>query len=144
MNDAGIEKSVLTLPAPQPYFGDVAETAQVIRATNEAAAKLKAEHPDKFLFCATLPLPDVKAAMKEAVYALDTLHADGIKLATNSRGQYLGEEALDPLMQLLSDRGAVVILHPHKPDPYAQQVMICRHLWLCMNTWLKPLALWLT
>ena len=124
MNDASIEKSVLTLPAPQPYFGDVAETAQVIRATNEAAAKLKAEHPDKFLFCATLPLPDVKAAMKEAVYALDTLHADGIKLATNSRGQYLGEEALDPLMQLLSDRGAVVILHPHKPDPYAQQVMM--------------------
>lgn len=124
MNDAGIEKSVLSLPAPQPYFGDVAETAQVIRATNEAAAKLKAEHPDKFLFCATLPLPDVKAAMKEAVYALDTLHADGIKLATNSRGQYLGEETLDPLMQLLSDRGAVVILHPHKPDPYAQQVMM--------------------
>ena len=124
MNDASIEKSVLTLPAPQPYFGDVAETAQVIRATNEAAAKLKAEHPDKFLFCATLPLPDVKAAMKEAMYALDTLHADGIKLATNSRGQYLGEETLDPLMQLLSDRGAVVILHPHKPDPYAQQVMM--------------------
>ena len=123
MRDAGIEKSVLTLPAPQPYFGDAAETARVIRATNEAAAKLKAEHPDKFLFCAALPLPDVEAAMKEAVYALDTLHADGVKLATNSRGQYLGEVALDPLMQLLSDRGAVVILHPHKPEPYAQQVM---------------------
>ena len=123
MRDAGIEKSVLTLPAPQPYFGDPAETARVIRATNEAAAKLKAEHPDKFLFCAALPLPDVEAAMKEAVYALDTLHADGVKLATNSQGQYLGEVALDPLMQLLSDRGAVVILHPHKPVPYAQQVM---------------------
>ena len=123
MNDAGIEKSILTLPAPQPYFGDKAETVAVIRQTNEAAAKLKAEHPDKFLFCAALPLPDVDAAIEEAIYALDVLHADGIKLATNSRGQYLGEEALDPLMKLLSDRGAVVILHPHKPDPYPQQVM---------------------
>ncbi|MBR1542343.1 MAG: amidohydrolase [Bacteroidaceae bacterium] len=123
MNDAGIEKSILTLPAPQPYFGDKAETVAVIRQTNEAAAKLKAEHPDKFLFCAALPLPDVDAAIEEAIYALDVLHADGIKLATNSRGQYLGEEALDPLMKLLSDRGAVVILHPHKPDPYPKQVM---------------------
>lgn len=30
-----------------------------------------------------LPLPDVAAAIGEAVYALDTLKADGIKLATN-------------------------------------------------------------
>ena len=72
MRDAGIEKSVLTLPAPQPYFGDAAETARVIRATNEAAAKLKAEHPDKFLFCAALPLPDVEAAMKERISSSDT------------------------------------------------------------------------
>ena len=123
MEDAGIETSVLTLPAPQPYFGDSAEAVATIRETNEAAAILKAQHPGRFLFCAALPLPDVEAAMKEAIYALDTLHADGIKLATNSRGQYLGDPALDPLMQLLSDRGAVVILHPHKPEPYSQQVM---------------------
>ena len=110
MDDAGIEKSVLTLPAPQPFFGDTGETVSIIRHTNEYAARLKAEHPDRFLFCAALPLPDVEAAMKEVIYALDTLHADGIKLATNSRGQYLGEPELDPLMQLLSDRGAVVIL----------------------------------
>ena len=123
MENAGIEKSVLTLPAPQPYFGDTGETAAIIRQTNEYAARLKADYPDRFLFCAALPLPDIGAAIKEAIYALDTLHADGIKLATNSRGQYLGEAELDPLMQLLSDRGAVVILHPHKPDPYNQQVM---------------------
>ena len=123
MDDAGIEKSVLTLPAPQPFFGDTGETVSIIRHTNEYAARLKAEHPDRFLFCAALPLPDVEAAMKEVIYALDTLHADGIKLATNSRGQYLGEPELDPLMQLLSDKGAVVILHPHKPEPYAQEVM---------------------
>ena len=123
MSDAGIETSVLTLPAPQPYFGDKAESVAAIRETNEAGARLKAEHPGKFLFCAALPLPDVEAAMKEAIYALDTLHADGIKLATNVRGQYLGDPALDPLMELLSDRRAVVILHPHKPEPYSPEVM---------------------
>ena len=62
MEDAGIEKSVLTLPAPQPYFGDTGETAAIIRQTNDYAARLKADYPDRFLFCATLPLPDVEAA----------------------------------------------------------------------------------
>ena len=123
MDNAGIETSVLTLPAPQPYFGDDAESVAAIREANEAGAKLKAEYPSRFLFCAAVPLPNVEAAMREAIYALDTLHADGIKLATNVRGQYLGDPALDPLMQLLSDRKAVVILHPHKPEPYSPVVM---------------------
>lgn len=59
---------------------------------------VKTQHEGRFLFCAALPLPDVDAAIREAVYALDTLHADGVKLASNSRGLYLGDPALDPLM----------------------------------------------
>ncbi len=45
---------------------------------------VKAQHEGRFLFCAALPLPDVDAAIREAVYALDTLHADGVKLGWNS------------------------------------------------------------
>lgn len=62
-----------------------------------------------------LPLPNVTAAIREAIYALDTLKADGIKLATNSCGQYLGDSILDPLMEVLNARKSVVILHPHTP-----------------------------
>ena len=120
MDSTGISTAVLTMPAPQPYFGDTEESAACIRRVNEAAAKAKAGHPGRFLFCASLPLPDVAAAIREAVYALDTLKADGIKLATNSRGQYLGDKALDPLMDLLNERGAVVIIHPHRPTPYQE------------------------
>lgn len=116
MNEAGIATSVLTLPAPQPWFGNTEESAQLIRKVNEEMAAVKAKYPDRFLFCAALPLPDVDAAVREAVYALDTLHADGVKLASNSRGLYLGDPALEPLMQVLNERGAVIIIHPHKPS----------------------------
>lgn len=58
MDEARIATSVLTLAAPQPT------SAKVVRATNEAAAKLKREHPDRFRFCAALPLPDVDAAIE--------------------------------------------------------------------------------
>lgn len=117
MERSGIDCSVLSMPAPQPYFGDTEECRRIVRAYNEYCAELKKRYPGKFKFCAALPLPDVEAAIKEAVYALDTLGADGIKLATNSRGQYLGDEVLDPLMEVLDKRNTVVIIHPHKPTP---------------------------
>lgn len=117
MDEAGVETSVLTLAAPQPT------SAKAVRSTNEAAAALKHEYPGRFLFCAALPLPDVDAAIREAVYALDTLRADGIKLATNVEGQYLGAPELDTLFSVLNERRAVVILHPHRPEPVNRQVM---------------------
>lgn len=69
------------------------------------------------------PLPNVDAAIREAVYALDTLKADGIKLATNVGGQYLGAPELDTLFSVLNERRAVIILHPHRPEPVNRQVM---------------------
>ena len=84
---------------------------------------MKRQYLSRFKFCASLPLPDVDAAIREAVYALDTLGADGVKLATNSRGQYLGDEALDPLMEVLNERHAVIIIHPHRPTPYPERII---------------------
>lgn len=123
MKDAGIRTSVLSMPAPQPYYGDIAECRRIIREYNEKTAGIKKAYPGKFMFCASLPLPDVKASIEEAVYALDTLGADGIKLATNSRGQYLGAAELDPLMEVLNERNAVVVLHPHRPTPVNDSII---------------------
>ena len=117
MDESGIATSVLTLAAPQPT------SAEVVRQTNEAAARIKKEYPRRFLFCAALPLPDVQKAIEEAKYALDVLKADGIKLATNVDGQYLGAPELDTLFAVLNERKAVVILHPHRPEPVNKQVM---------------------
>ncbi|MBQ9822089.1 MAG: amidohydrolase [Muribaculaceae bacterium] len=123
MDEAGIGISVLTLATPQPYFGDAVESAAVIRQANEQSALVKRQHPNRFMFCAALPLPDVDAAIEEARYALDVLGADGIKLATNVGGQYLGTPELDTLFSFLNKRKAVVILHPHRPEPVNRQVM---------------------
>ena len=123
MDSAGIRTAVLTMPAPQPYYGDAEESAECIRRVNEVSAKVKQDYPGRFRFCAALPLPDVDAAIREAIYVLDTLGADGVKLATNSRGQYLGDEALDPLMEVLNERHAVIIIHPHRSTPYPERII---------------------
>lgn len=123
MDSASIRTAVLTMPAPQPYYDDTEESAKCIRRVNEVSAKVKQQYPGRFKFCAALPLPDVDAAIREAIYALDTLGADGVKLATNSRGQYLGDKELDPLMEVLNERHAVIIIHPHRPTPYPEEII---------------------
>lgn len=123
MDSADIRTAVLTMPAPQPYYGDTEESAECIRRVNEVSARVKQDYPGRFKFCAALPLPDVDAAIREAIYALDTLGADGVKLATNSRGQYLGDEELDSLMEVLNERHAVIIIHPHRPTPYPEKII---------------------
>jgi hypothetical protein len=47
--------------------------------------------------CVPLHPYGVSKAIEEAKYALDVLKADGIKLATNVGGQYLGAPELDTL-----------------------------------------------
>ena len=123
MDKAGIQTSVLTMPAPQPWFGDAEAAAKVCRRFNEECAALKAKYPGRFRFCAALPLPDVGAALQEARYALEVLDADGVKLASNSYGQYLGDPALDTLMAYLNERNAVIIIHPHKPSAVNEQLI---------------------
>lgn len=123
LKDINADFAVLTAPAPQPYFGSVQENATLVRLMNEKTAALKSQYPNKIKFCATLPLPDVPTAVQEAIYALDTLHADGVKLATNSHGQYLGDPDLDPLFEELNKRKTVIIIHPHRPEPYPESVV---------------------
>ena len=43
MDEAGVATSVLTLAAPQPASADV------VREANEAAARIKKEHPGRFI-----------------------------------------------------------------------------------------------
>ncbi len=129
MSEVGIDRTILTIPAPHPFFGDQTECNTACRQLNKELAALcltsnsASGLTSNFQFAAILPLPDVNAAIEEAKYALDTLGAVGVKLATNVYGQYLGDSVLDPLMEFLSERQALVILHPHKPSPVNEKVM---------------------
>ncbi len=123
MDSAGIKISVLSMPAPQPYFGNAKECHDIIRKYNEHTVTICNENPERFKFVAALPLPDIQLSIEEATYAFNTLGAVGVKLATNSLGQYLGDEELDPLMQVLNQHKAVVFIHPHKPTPVNDNII---------------------
>lgn len=115
MDEAGIDLQVLSLSSPQPHFGDDAESIAFCRSFNDRTAEAVRAHPHRFAFAATLPLPCVDAACAEAERAMRELGAVGVALPSNAHGLYLGDAALEPLMETLNALEAVVLVHPHKP-----------------------------
>ncbi len=123
MDKCNISWTLLSLSSPHPYFeGYDDEGIAMCRKLNEYTSSIKEKYPDQFGFSACLPLPNVNASIDEAIYALDSLHADGIKLASNSRGQYLGAKELEPLMEELNKRNAICNIHPHRPEPIKEGI----------------------
>lgn len=115
MDANGIETAILSVSSPGVYFGDEAAAATLARAVNEAGAAAMAAHPSRFGLFASLPLPDIDAALAEIEYALDTLHADGVVLMTNYDGVHLGDPRFDAVFDELDRRGAVIFMHPTSP-----------------------------
>lgn len=113
MDRYGIAAAVASISSPGVYQGDASLAASLARQCNEFAARMVQEHPDRFGFFAALPLPAVEPALQEAVYALDTLKADGLVLLASSGEQFLGDPDLEELMAELNRRKAVVFVHPN-------------------------------
>lgn len=120
MDKYGISKSILSISAPGVYFKDknLELAKELSRQTNDICAGLINDHPERFGAFATLPLPDVDAALEELKYALETLNLDGVVLLTNYDGYYLGDSRFDKLFSELNRRKAVVFIHPGSPPGF--------------------------
>ncbi|MEV7135959.1 amidohydrolase family protein [Arthrobacter sp. NPDC093128] len=115
MDRQGIATGILSVTSPGTVLGGGKEGAGLARAVNEFAAELQRMHPDRIGSFASLPLPDVDAAIAEAIYSLDVLHADGVVVMSNVGGKYLGDPDYEPLWAELDRRGATVFVHPAQP-----------------------------
>jgi 6-methylsalicylate decarboxylase len=110
-----ISAAIVSLSDTGPAGSDAKLARRLARETNEFYAGLVARHPHRFGAFATLPLPDVDAALIELAYALDVLRLDGVMLLSNYAGRYPGDRAFAPLLAELHRRAAVVFLHPATP-----------------------------
>ena len=115
MDRHGIETAMVSVSSPSTHFLPVASRPRLCREINEAGRDLHAQHPDRFGFFASLPLPDVEAALIEMTYAFDALGADGVVLESNVDGIYLGSPRFAPIFAELGRRSAIVFLHPTSP-----------------------------
>src|SRR6185369_8505810 len=115
MDRLGIATSLLSISSPGVYFGDAIAARDLAREMNEIGRRAVVDHSGRFGLFASLPLPDVDAAMAEIAYCCDHLDVDGFALLTNVGGTYLGDPSREPVFRELDRRKARVFLHPTSP-----------------------------
>jgi predicted TIM-barrel fold metal-dependent hydrolase len=122
MDRNGVASAVLSIPSPGAWMGEIELARRIARDANTCAAGAASDHPGRFGFFATLPLPNVEAALAETAYALDVLKADGVHMWTSYGDFWLGDRRLAPLLDELNRRKAVVYTHPTTADCCARLV----------------------
>jgi 6-methylsalicylate decarboxylase len=113
MDSNGIQTAITSLSAPGVYFGDKQRATSLARACNEFSAGMRDDYPGRFGSFAVLPMPFTDLATEEAIYALDTLKAEGVVLLGSTDGVFLGDPRFDELMAELDRRGTTVFVHPN-------------------------------
>lgn len=111
MDENGIDEGILSISSGPA----IPDAATLLRQCNDHAAELRSRYKGRFGSFASLPLPDIDAALKEVRHCLDQLKVDGFILFTNYDGKYLGDEHFIPLLEELDRRGTVVFVHPNQP-----------------------------
>lgn len=115
MDKFGIGKHVISMIAVScnTDWAEPEEAAAMNRHANEMNASWVEKYPDRFIGSCSLPLQDIKLAMKELDYAVDTLGAKVVGVSSNCRGDYLGEEKFRPFWEAVAARNLPVFIHPH-------------------------------
>lgn len=116
MDKNGTATAILSITTPGFTAGGGDDVRKVVRECNEAAAKLKADHPGRFGNFAALPLKDTDGSLKEIEYAMETLKAEGFGVFTNYGDVWLGNAGFAPIYEELNRRRAVVYIHPSAPN----------------------------
>jgi 6-methylsalicylate decarboxylase len=115
MDRLGVATSLLSISSPGVHLSDEGATNDRAREVNEAGRRAVVDHPGRFGLFASLPLPDVDAAIAEIAYCCDHLDVAGFTLLTNIGGTYLGDQAFQPVFHELDRRGARLFIHPTSP-----------------------------
>src|SRR6185437_8290230 len=87
------------------------------RLQNETIAEVVASRPDRFLGAATVPMQDVKRAVKVLEDALQ-LGYRSVQIATYFGGQrFLDDPVLDVFWEAAQSLGVLVYFHPYDETP---------------------------
>lgn len=115
LDEAGIDKQVLTLTAPGTVIEEPGWAVELARQVNDALAKIMTERSDRFTALATLPLNNPAASVAEFDRATGQLGFKGCMLFGNVNGVALADERFWPLYERASEAGAVMYIHPTYP-----------------------------
>ncbi len=115
LENAGIDKQVLTFTTPGVHVESPARSAELARAVNDKYAEIMERHSERYAALATLPLNDPAASVAELDRAFNSLGFRGAALFSNVNGVALSDRLFWPLYEKADRLKAVFFIHPSWP-----------------------------
>jgi aminocarboxymuconate-semialdehyde decarboxylase len=115
MDRKGIDISILSMNTPSVYIFDPLVRIDLARRLNDALVARAQRNPDRVRGFATLPLPDVGAALEELERIAHAPGIVGIGVGSNFNGVALDDPRLEAIWRRISEYGLPVSEHPMLP-----------------------------
>lgn len=112
MDAAGVEVQALSVSAPNVYRLPSAVRTDLTRELNDELNATAESAPNRFRVFASLPLPDVDAALAELERARALPWFAGVMVCTTIDRRPLDSPAFDRLWEVLDETGTTVFVHP--------------------------------
>lgn len=115
MADCGIDKQVLSLPAPALQNFETGDAIRLAREFNDGMAAAVARRPDKFEAFASLPMPSPDDAAAELERCVRELGLQGALLCGRTGERHMDDRAFDPVYGAAERLNAPLYIHPQMP-----------------------------
>jgi predicted TIM-barrel fold metal-dependent hydrolase len=112
MDACGVQLSVVSLGALQPYFEDAASAASAARFSNEMLRNAVDMGRGRIAAFGSIPLPHGSLALQELAFCLDECGFVGVNVGSSAGGYPLDAPMFDELWAALDERQATVCIHP--------------------------------
>ncbi len=115
LENAGIDKQILTFTTPGTHIETPERAVELSRLVNDSFTKIMNERGDRFAALATLPMNDPDASVSELDRAFNELGFKGVMVHSNINGIALSDLRFWPLYEKADDLKAVFYIHPSFP-----------------------------
>lgn len=115
MDEAGVDIALISLTAPNVYWGTKADSIKAARAINDDFRDAARRHPGRIRWMASLPWQYPAESVAELRRAREN-GAVGICMLTSIRGMPLTSELFRPIWREIEAMNLPVFIHPTKPE----------------------------
>ncbi|MBU2054229.1 MAG: amidohydrolase [Proteobacteria bacterium] len=114
MDQRKIDMDVISVsPTLYYYWADAALAEEIARVCNDSVAKLAKGYPKRIKPCASVPLQDVAASVKELERVVDRYGIQMVTIGTSVEGRGLDDPDFLPFFKKAEELGVAVMFHPY-------------------------------
>jgi aminocarboxymuconate-semialdehyde decarboxylase len=119
MDVAKVDIAIVSLTAPNCYWGDAETSLKAAQLVNDDMAAAQTTWPDRIRWFASIPWEHEELALKELDRACDA-GAVGVMVLANIAGRSLTDPGFANIWKAIDKRGLPVLIHPTAPPATGQ------------------------